>query len=460
MKPDKDPRSISRRKFLRTGAAAASGLALAACGGGGTQTGGTGDAAGGATASGATGSATAGGGQTAGGAGQTNLTVWYWDDSIKPAIDAFHQTQDRIRVRFEKLSYDDTHKKLLTSLAAGSGAPDVVAIELGYIGSFAAKGGLTDLLQAPFDAGQVKNDMVEYKWTQATSPDGRLIAMPWDIGPGGLWYRADLFEQAGLETDPEKVQARVKTWDDWFQLGEDLKKKLPDTALVADAFNDIMNPMVQQQGHGWIENNKLLFEEKGLQPLQRAADARQRGIDANIDWWGAEWATGVKKNAFAGMGIACWMQSGLTREQPQTVGQWRVIRAPGGDFNMGGSFLSIPEQTQNKEAAWEFVRFVCATTEGQNTIFKASGVFPAYKPAWNDPIYDQPVEFFGGQKAFRLWLDAAAGVPGNIVHPGDRQASDILGAEVTKVEKEGKDPAQAVRDAEAEAVQRIRDIQS
>src|SRR3712207_813971 len=141
----------------------------------------------------------------------------------------------------------------------------------------------------------------------------------------------------------------------------------------------------------------------------------------------------MKRDAIAGMGIACWMQTGLTRDQPQTVGKWRVIKAPEGDYNWGGSFLSMPESGKNKNAAWEFLKYATCTAEGQNTIFKKSGIFPAYKPAWKDPVYDQPVEFFGGQKAFRLWLDISEGVPGNVVSPNDRQAGDILGAEVTKI---------------------------
>jgi multiple sugar transport system substrate-binding protein len=392
---------------------------------------------------------------------QTEVAMWFWDEiSTKQVIEAYHKKQDKIRVKFTKLSYDDTHKKLLTSLAAGGGAPDICAIEIGYVGAFAGKGGLADLNQAPFDAGQFKNDMVAYKWTQGSTQDGRLVAMPWDVAPGGVWYRADLFQKAGLETDPEKVQARAKTWDDLFQIAEDLRKKTPNTALFADAFQDVFAVMNEQQGHGWFTAEGKLNYDKALKPLQRTVEARKRGVDAKIDWWGAEFANGIKQNAFAGMGIACWMQGGTTRDQPQTVGQWRIIHAPEGDYNMGGSFLSIPEQSKKKDAAWDFVKYICASTEGQNIIFKATGIFPAYKPAWKDPIYDQPVEFFGGQKAYRIWTDVTEKVPALSVNPNDRQAGDIIGAEVTKVKKEGKDPAKAIEDATAEAKKRIRSLKA
>ncbi len=458
-KPEHDPRFVSRRKFLTAAATAVGGLTLAACGaGGGGSTGASATTGAAAAAPTTAAQPTIGVAAAPPAPGSTQISVWFWDDAIQYAVDIFNKKQTKVGVKFEKKDYDSTHKSLLTSMAAGSGAPDVCAIEIGYVGAFSKKGGLADMLQAPFDAGQFKNDVVEYKWKQGTSPDGRLVCMPWDIGPGACWIRTDLFEKAGLETDPDKLHARIKTWDDWFQLGEDLRKKLPNTALVADAFQDVYNPLLEQQGHGWFDGNKLLFEEKATKPLQRAVEARKRKIDANIVWWGAEWETGLKKDAFAGMNIPCWEQTFLTRELSTYNGKWRIFKSPEGDWNSGGSFLSIPEQGKHKDAAWEFVKFSMCTAEGQNAIFKPSGIFPAFKPAWKDPIYDQPVEFFGGQKAFRLWTDIASDVPGNVVSPNDQQAGSILGDEITKVNKQGKDPAQATKDAENEAVKRIRGI--
>ena len=186
-----------------------------------------------------------------------------------------------------------------------------------------------------------------------------------------------------------------------------------------------------------------------------AARARTEELDANIPWWGAEWAAGVKDNAFAGMVIAAWMQGGLTRDQPQTVGQWRVVHAPEANYNWGGSFTAIPAQTKHQQEAWDFVQWSCATAEGQNMLFKASGVFPAYKPAWKDPLYDEGVEFFGGQAAYRIWTEIGDNIPAILRTPNDLQLDDIVGAELTLVLKEGKDPAQAALDAEAEALKRV-----
>lgn len=424
-------RRMSRRSFLQGAAVALGSTALSACTGWSTQ------------------------GVVQPGPGQVVINAWFWDDSLQTAIDAFHQKQDHIRVNFTKTGYDYVHNQLLTSLVAGTGAPDVSAIEIGFVSSFVGRGGLLDL-STRFGADQFKNDIVAYKWIQGSTTDGRLYCMPWDIGPTGFWYRADIFESAGLETDPTKLQAQIKTWEDWFKLGETLAAKKPSTRLIANAYQqDLFLTTVEQKGHGWFDGNRVLAVEKGTPALQRAAEARRRGIDADIPWFSAEFDAGVKKDAFAAMNVACWMQSGLMRDQPQSSGKWRVIHVPEGDLNQGGSFLTMPVQTKLPNEAWEFMRFVCCSAEGQNAIFKKGGIFPAYKPAWQDPAYDEPVPFFGGQRTYRLWADIADKVPASPVSPYDRQANDIINNEVTKAQKLGKDPVQAMQDAQTTILRRV-----
>lgn len=431
--------TVSRRGFLRIAAAGVGGFGaaglLSACGGVGAP------------------QAPASSGDTSApaqvGVAQETVEVWFWDDSLASATAGFEKANPNIKVDFKKLSYDDTHQKLLTSLAAGSGAPDVCALEIGKVGMFTSKGGLVDLTSGAFaDGAKYKADMVEYKWVQGSTSDNRLIAMPWDVGPAAVWYRADKFEAAGLETDPEKLQEQVKTWDDWMEIGRQLKAATPQTSIMADAGTEIFTAMVEQQGHGWFRDGKVVIAEKATPALEKAVEFRKNKIDADVPWWGADFQAAMQQGALGGMIIACWMQGGMSRDNPDTVGKWRIIRAPGGDFNWGGSFLSIPEQSKKQESAWKYLQYICCTAEGQNAIFKNSGVYPAYRPAWNDPIYDEPVEFYGGQRAFRIWLEISDKVPTNLVNQHDQEAGDIVGAEVTKAMKEGKDPAQAMKDAQ------------
>lgn len=455
MTPDRDSRFISRRRFLSATATAIGGLTLAACGASTPTT----------TTAPTTAPAAAGDAPTtAPAAGNaTEVTFWWWDDGGKLWADAFNKLNSDIKINFVNTPFADAHDKLLTSFAAGSGAPDVASIEIGRVGGFTAKGGLADLKVAPFDAGKYEADLVKYKWIQGSTADGRLVCMPWDIGPAGVWYRTDLFEANGLPSDPAEVEklfgGKDHTWDDFATVAKTLSDKSGGkTKMIADAGNEIFGASYRQQGEGWQEGNKILIEEKATRPMQLAAQWRKDGLDANIPWWGADFNAGMTNNAFAGMVIAAWMQGGLTRDHPETVGKWRVVHAPEANYNWGGSFTAIPEQCKVKDAAWKFVQWSCLTADGQNTLFKATGVMPAYKPAWKDPLYEQPVDFFGGQRTYQIWTEIADNIPAIPRTPNDLQLDDIVGAERDLVMKEGKDPAQAVKDAEAEALKRIKGV--
>ena len=245
---------------------------------------------------------------------KTKVTFWFFSEWVAQAVTAFNEKNPNIEVEFQQLSYPDVHNKLLTSLAAGSGAPDVVGIELGYVGTFASSGGLSDLNQAPFNAGSLAADLVDYKVQQGSTADGKLVLMPWDIAPGGIIYRADLLEQNGFDPDPAALQEKIKSWDDWFAFGEEVKAKNGDLALMADAFSDIFGTQVEQQGHGWFDGTKVVVKEKGTKPLQAAADVRKRGLDLKVDEGSPDWAASIRNDEYFGDAAACWAEGGLKRE--------------------------------------------------------------------------------------------------------------------------------------------------
>jgi multiple sugar transport system substrate-binding protein len=387
----------------------------------------------------------------------TRITVWYFDDWVRVAADAFQKENSDIVVDLQVYGYFDVHTKLLTTLAAGIGAPDVCGIDLSYVGTFASQGGLIDLLQPPFDAGGFAADFPEYKWAHGSTEDGRLVLMPWDVTPAGLLYRADLLTDVGIDPEPAAMQARIRTWGDWFALGEEIMRRRPTMTLTSDAVEDVFLPMVEQHGEGWFAGEKVMIVENATAPLQTAVDINARGLALGIPSWSPEWIPAVQQNAFFGLACASWMELNLRRVAPQTIGAWRAIPAPEGDYSLGGSFLAIPEQSAHKEAAWEFVKFITASRTSALLGLDAGGVLPAYQPAWADPIFDQPAEFYGGQLAYRQWLEIAQRVSGRPIHPAQRLADDFVNTEVDNVVAAGKDPVQAMQDAEDEVLNRVPD---
>jgi multiple sugar transport system substrate-binding protein len=354
------------------------------------------------------------------------------------------------------LEYEDVPARLIEALGSGSGAPDVSWIDDQYLGSVLARGGLLDLSEAPYDGRRYEGDFIRSAWGLGVS-ENRLLSIPWATYPVSMWYREDILRALGLDTDPRRLEEKIDTWEDFLQLGLDLKRR-GDNWLMRSSYDDIFRPAVAQRGFGWVDGRKLLLEEKLTGPLALAARASGLGLDAAPDIYNSaeQIDLAMEEGRVAAVAGTGWEQKHIAEAYPRTVGRWRAARPPGGYLVFGGTYLVVPERGEKQSAAWEFVRFVCCTPEGQNASFVATGGLPAYKPAWRDPMYDQAVGFFGGQRVYRVWTEAAEGAPVGVLSllkPGN--LDDIVLPEIDSALRGDKDPRRAMRDAEAAALKAI-----
>ena len=68
--------------------------------------------------------------------------------------------------------------------------------------------------------------------------------------------------------------------------------------------------------------------------------------------------------------------------------------------------------------------------------------------ALNDPFFEEPLPFLGGQKARLQWRDATQRITAVSVHKQDAFADEVINTELDKVLDQGKDIATALADAE------------
>ena len=337
---------------------------------------------------------------------------------------------------------------LAAALAAGSGAPDIAMIEINDIGRFVMQGGLVDLKQAPFNAGKYEKDFVPYKWQQALTPDGKLLAFPWDIGPAGIFYRRDIFKDAGLPTEPEEVAKLLNTWQAYLDTG----KKVNNPAKNIFWTDNIANIPYIYYAHKNFFDEKLNIafnNPRTLQLMQYALDGRKNALDAKIPAWTQEWYSAFANGQIATTIAGCWFGGFLKSWiDPNDAGKWGVVPIPEDSLqNWGGSFLAIPEQSQNKEAAWAFMEYALATADAQNRMFLAVDYFPAYMPAWENPLYEEGDPYFGGQKTRILWTQIATS-PGKVfATPLDSAAEQAFNAEMGKMLDQNLDPKTAMDNA-------------
>jgi ABC-type glycerol-3-phosphate transport system substrate-binding protein len=91
---------------------------------------------------------------------------------------------------------------------------------------------------------------------------------------------------------------------------------------------------------------------------------------------------------------------------PEMAGQWKVAIHPysktTGSY-LGGTGLAIPAASHQQEAAWEFIQYAM-TLENQIGVYTYAGAAPALTAALSSPEVNVEDPYFGGQKAFSVFL--------------------------------------------------------
>jgi cellobiose transport system substrate-binding protein len=114
------------------------------------------------------------------------------------------------KIKQTKIAEWDTWKESMTkALQAGTELPDVIAVEGDAMAALLAEGANEQF--ADISDPELDGRWVEYAYKAGQTTDGKQIGYPTDIGPEAMCYRADLFEKAGLPSDPADAAALFRT---------------------------------------------------------------------------------------------------------------------------------------------------------------------------------------------------------------------------------------------------------
>ena len=337
----------------------------------------------------------------AGGAGQ-RITLYNagWADMgelFSPMLPSFQQTHPNVDFEYVQTTFLPHHQALQTSLAAGSGANDVEQIETAWIASFRDSTALEDMLAPPYNAGQWKDKHINFKWTQGLSTDRtRMIAMPWDMGPLGFFYRADVFEEVGLPTEPEDVAEFMSTWEGFVEVARRVYK--PNERWLIHDVSEVYNMLFRKRDYFDEQLNFRIDRRNDIACLNACLEIRRNGWDMQST--GNEATAARTSGAVISEITASWGVGTYVRDRLDQSGKWRITTLPDRhpSSNAGGSFLAIPSQGKNKQIAYEWIEHVLCTVESGVNQYVLRGFWPTFIPAWSDAAFLEPHPYFGGQK--------------------------------------------------------------
>ena len=394
-------------------------------------------------------------------AAATRLTVAAFplvDEIIKAAIPQWKLRHPDVDIQLLSRQYIDHHTAMTTALSTAVRLPDVMALEAGYVGRFKQGGGLEDLARPPYDAARFRARFTPYAYDQALSPSGAVVALPTDIGPGTMLYRQDILAKAGVAEDE-----LTQSWDSYVQAGVRIKAKT-GAYLIAHVqqIKDIVMRAGIRPGEGLYygpASQVLVMQPRFVRAFELARQVRSLKLDAKVGAWSNEWAEGFKRGTLVTELSGAWLVGQMSNwVAPGTAGLWRAAQFPEATYaGYGGTSYAMPRRADpaRKALAWDFIQLMTLEPALQFAAFKSHDAFPALLQTHDDPFFDQPVAFLGGQKARLLWRDAARRITAVAVHKQNNFADEVVGTELDKVLDQGKPIPQALADAQRLLEQRV-----
>jgi multiple sugar transport system substrate-binding protein len=323
-------------------------------------------------------------------AGTVRVGSWDSGDGLKPLNDAIAKFETKfptVKVQLESVpqGYGD---KLLTQFAAGT-APDVFQVGDGDAAKFASQGVLEPL--DPYITGDNPLDMSVFFPAVADigKVDGKTFLLTKDYSPLVLFYNKKLFDEAGVAYPTDKW-----TWDDFLAAAQKLTK--------TDAKGQITQWGVQlPDGWGdwiWLRGILPIIYQGGGDIV--TADGKATGaMNSEATIAAVQWYVDLftkHKVAPTKDDVAAFQGTDLFQTGKVAMlwtGRWPISTYEA-DSSLNFSTAQLPQgkargnsicwagfamyaKSQNKDAAWAFLKFITAEEGAQEF---AKYAFTAVKP--------------------------------------------------------------------------------
>ena len=323
-------------------------------------------------------------------------------------------------------------RRMLSGFMSDTPVADLIEVEQGVIGRVfggpVEDVGFVDLTDRLRDEGLI--DAINEPSFSQWSTSGRIFGIPHDVHPVVLAYRSDILEdELGID-----MQA-VETWDDFFAAARAVDAQDPDGDGVAERY--LIN--LWYTGAPWAEALLMqagggFFDEDDELAIDQEVNARLTAT--MVSWMVGPDRVAVDAGEFSAPGnqmrldgtvltaiMPDWLAGTYQTDLPTMAGKWRVIPLPAWERGgrrtsvMGGTMLGVTRATEDFEAAWAAAKHLYLNRETARRLYETTFIISPVKAMWDEPFYDEPSDYFGGQRVGRVFIDLAPDVPRRSSNP-------------------------------------------
>lgn len=428
-----------KKRFLAVLLTGAMAVSLAACGG-------------------KTGGSTSGESTAAAAAGDENtLTVYAWDKNFNiPALKAAEADyQKNVNKDFkldiiEQSQSSDVENAVTLAGSSGdySTLPDIVLFQDHYFNKYLAD--YPDAWQDVNDADVKWDDFGAEKLSFSTI-DGRHYGLPVDNGTVIFAYRTDILQECGYTMD----DVTGISWDKFIEIGKNVYDKTGKYLLSMDGDgNDLPYMMLQAEGESQFKDGKPVFAESDK--YVQIIDKLEQMISSNVLYLANDWSDYTDQtivgDMVAGVMNGNWIIPTI-KQVEENNGKWEITSLPtlGGEegyASNGGSSLYITSNCTKTDLAKDFLaKTFGGSSETYDDALRNGGVITTCITAGKSEVYNEGVEYFGGQPIYAKIVEMGANVP--IVEQSDFHypCREQVAAAIINIQN-GADTKEALKEAQ------------
>ncbi|WP_366247307.1 ABC transporter substrate-binding protein [Terribacillus aidingensis] len=312
--------------------------------------------------------------------GKVKLRIAWWGDQPRndyttKVIEMYEEQNPNVQIDAEYASWDDYWQKLSPQAAANE-LPDIVQMDVSYLAQYAQGNKLADL--TPFLGDQIDTSNMTEDYVNGGKIDDGIYGMNTGVNAVGFHYNPELLEELGLGSEiPEDW-----TWEDYKSMSDKAVAQgvYFDTHLRPDVFFDYYlrsqgARLYAEDGSGLGYEDDKLFVDYWSMIAEQVEKGATPTPDTLAQITGIEDDPVVKGEA---IGIFQWSNQfvGLKQvaEKPLEIAPMPGPGTSDGLYLKPGMFFSVSQNSEQKEAAADFLDFFMNDVEANKLILGDRGV--------------------------------------------------------------------------------------
>lgn len=368
------------------------------------------------------------------------ITVWSFTDEVGGMIEKFNSVYPNIEVEYVVIpNQDEVYlNKIITTLRSRDSIPDVFTGEAAFFRQFVEAGFWEPISDAPYNAEDLKDNLVPYVVDMTRDQNGKMTALSWQATPGAMFYRRSIAKEVLGTDDPDEVSKWTSDINKYYKLGEMIKEKYNGEKYLVAGYSDMSQFIFNQRTEPYVIDNTLTVPESLINYMQLAKDMRENGIEGGVSTWQPAWFSSMADASVFSYILPTWglhyvlkpnAEPEANEGKAEFTGDWGLC-VPPASYSWGGTYIGINRFSEKKNLAWAFVKYVGSDPDFQKYWAKKTGDFVGNMKVVEEIKDDFSEPFLGGQNHYDYFYNEVKKIDVSRIGPWDFQIENAWGDQV------------------------------